>query len=153
MAFADMEKDACASLKMLYESGLDSPLASDGDGPAKLLPYLVDTLEEVVAGISPMAEDKARVLSSATLTRVSSHLYLRDPPTRLDELLEPVDGQRCTAAAAAVKGQVEALLKKFLTVEPASPIGGAADPATKANDPADGDAADGKVLTDNGAQR
>ena len=37
---------------------------------------------------------------------------LRDPSARLDELLEAVDEERCAAAAATVKGQVEARLKK-----------------------------------------
>ena len=60
-----------------------------------------------------MAEAEARVLSSAALTRVFSHLHLRDPTAHLDELLEPVDTEHCTAAAEAVKGQVEALLKRF----------------------------------------
>ena len=63
-----------------------------------------------------------------------------------------MEEERYAAAAAAVKGQVEALLKKFLAVEPAPPTGGAANPATNANDMADGDAADGKALPDDGAQ-
>nr|XP_020186204.1 uncharacterized protein LOC109771917 [Aegilops tauschii subsp. strangulata] len=61
-------------------------------------------LQEVVISIGPMAEAEARVLSSAALTCVFSHLHLRDPTTDLDELLEPVDGERCIAAAEAVKG-------------------------------------------------
>ena len=51
---------------------------------------MVDALEDVVSGIGPMAEGEARVLSSATLMRVFSHLHLRDPAALLDELLEPV---------------------------------------------------------------
>ena len=101
------------ALKALYEKGLEKPLTTDEDGPAQLLPYLVDALEEVVHGIGPIAEAEARVLSSAVLTRVFNHLHLRDPSARLDELLEPVADEHCTAAAAAVQGQVEALLKKF----------------------------------------
>nr|XP_045084596.1 uncharacterized protein LOC123494057 [Aegilops tauschii subsp. strangulata] len=41
------------------------------------------------------------------------HPHLRDPSACLDELLEPVADEHCTAAATAVQGQVEALLKKF----------------------------------------
>ena len=70
---------------------------------------MVDALEEVVSGIGPMVEEEARVLSSAALTRVFSHLYLHDPAACLDELLEPVDGEHYAAAAEAVKGQVEAM--------------------------------------------
>ena len=71
-----------------------------------MLPYLVDALEEVVRGIGPMAEAEARVLSLAVLTRILSQLHLCDPAAHLDELLEPVDEERCVAATTAVKGQV-----------------------------------------------
>ena len=94
-----------------------------------MLPYLVEALEEVVRGIGPMAEAEARVLSSAALARVFSHLHLRDPAARLDELLEPVADDHYTTAAAAVKGQVEALLKKFRGFASAPLSGDAADPA------------------------
>nr|XP_020197002.1 actin cytoskeleton-regulatory complex protein PAN1-like [Aegilops tauschii subsp. strangulata] len=104
-AFALLEKRSRVALKALYEKGLEKPLTTNEDGPAQLLPCLVAALEEVVSGIGPMAEAEARVLSIAALTRVFSHLHLRDPTARLDELLEPVDEERCAAAAAAVKGQ------------------------------------------------
>src|SRR4051812_7812111 len=76
VAFADMEKKARSSLKTLYESGLESPLAGAENGPAKLLPFLVCALEDVVLGLGPTAEAEARVLSSAALTRVFAHIYL-----------------------------------------------------------------------------
>ena len=113
VAFADMENKARASLKMLYASGLESPLAGAEDGPAKLLPFLVHALEDVTLGLGPTAEAEARVLSSAALTRVFTHIYLRDPSTDLDSLLEPVSGKGATAAAEAMKGRAEALLGKF----------------------------------------
>ena len=103
-AFALLEKRSREALKSLYEKGLEKPLATNEDGPAQLLPYLVEALEEVVSGIGPMAEEEARVLSSAALTRVFSHLHLRDPAARLDELLEPVADEHCAAATATVKG-------------------------------------------------
>ena len=43
-----------------------------------------------------MAEAEARVLSSATLTRVFAHIYLRDPSTDLDSLFEPMSGEGAT---------------------------------------------------------
>ena len=104
---------------------------------------MVDALEEVVSGIGPMVEEEARVLSSAALTRVFSHLNLRDPAARLDELLEPVDDERCAAAAAAVKGQVEALLKKFHAFALAPSTGGPTDPAAPAGGAGEGDATKG----------
>ena len=112
------------ALKTLYEKGLEKPLTTDEDGPAQLPPFLVEALEEVVSGIGPMAEEEARVLSSVALTRVFSHLHLRDPAARLDELLEPMDDKRYAAAAAAVKGQVEALMQKFRASGPAPLTGG-----------------------------
>ena len=119
VAFAKLEEKGHAALKTLYEGGLEKPLAGTEDGPAELLFFLVEALEEVVRGIDPTAEAEARVLSSVALTCVFSHLHLRDPAARLDELLEPVDDEHCAAAAAAVKSQVEALLEKFCAFAPA----------------------------------
>ena len=89
--------------------------------------------------IGPMAEEEAHVLSSAALTRVFSHLHLRDPTTRLDELLEPVPDEHYTAAAAAVKDQVEALLKKFRAFTSAPSTGGTTTPVAPAGGYDEGD--------------
>ena len=80
-----------------------------------------------MSGIGPMTEEETRVLSSAAQTRVFSHLHLRDPAARLDELLELVDEECCAAAAAAVKGQVDALLEKFDAFAPAPSTGDAGE--------------------------
>ena len=112
------------ALNPLYKKGLERPLTTNVDDPTQLLPYLVEALEEVVRGIDPMVEAEARVLSSAALTRVFSHLHLRDPAAYLDELLEPVVDEHCAAAVAAMKGQVEALLEKFDAFAPAPSTGG-----------------------------
>nr|XP_020171218.1 uncharacterized protein LOC109756794 [Aegilops tauschii subsp. strangulata] len=133
-------RKALQSLQSLYEKGLKELLATSNEGPAQLLPYLVDALEDVVSGIGPMAEGEARVLSSAALTRVLSNLHLRDPTARLDELLEAVDDKHCAAAAAAVKGQVEARLEKICAFAPAPSTGGATDPATPVGGAGEGDA-------------
>nr|XP_020195786.1 uncharacterized protein LOC109781608 [Aegilops tauschii subsp. strangulata] len=85
-AFALLKERSRVALKTLYEKDLEKPLTTDEDGPAQLLPYLVEALEEVVSGLGPMAEEEARVLSSAALTRVFSHLHLCDPTARLDEM-------------------------------------------------------------------
>ena len=127
VAFADMEEKARTSLKMLYDSGLESPLAGEEDGPAKLLPFPVRALQDVTLGLGPTAEAEARVLSSAALTRVFTHIYLRDPDIDLNSLLEPVSGERAAAAAEAVKGRAEALLGKFRAFN-TKPKQGAADP-------------------------
>ena len=105
VAFAKMEKRARAALKTLYKSGLEEPLAGAEDGPAKLLPFLVCALEDAADGLGPTAEAEARALSSAALTRVLSHVYLRDPNADLDSLLDPVRGDLAAAAAEAMKGR------------------------------------------------
>ena len=56
VAFAEMEEKARASLKTLYENGLESPLAGEEDGPAKLLPFLVCALNDVTLCLGPTAE-------------------------------------------------------------------------------------------------
>nr|XP_020172929.1 dynactin subunit 1-like [Aegilops tauschii subsp. strangulata] len=140
VAFALFEERSRTTLKALYKKGLEKVLTTDEDVPAQLLPYLVEALEEVVSGIGPMAEEEARVLSSAALTRVFSHPHLRDPTTRLDELLEPVNDEHCAAAAASVKGQVEALLKKFRAFARAPLTDGATNPAAPAGGAGEGDA-------------
>ena len=70
MAFAKLEKKARGILKTLYESGLEEPLAGAEDGPAKLIPFLVDALEDVADGLGPTVEAEARALSSAALTQI-----------------------------------------------------------------------------------
>ena len=127
VAFADMEEKARTSLKTLYDSGLESPLAGEEDGPAKLLPFLVRALQDVTLGLGPMAEAEACVLSSAALTRVFTHIYLRDPNVDLENLLEPASGKHTAAATEAVKGRAEALLGKFRAFS-TKPKQGAADP-------------------------
>lgn len=104
MAFAQLEERSRKALTMLYEGGLEKPLAGAKDGLAQLLRFWVKALEEVLTSVSPMAEVEARILSSVALTRVFSHVYLRDPGANLDELLEPVDDEHFAAAVEAMKG-------------------------------------------------
>ena len=59
MAFTEMEAKARSSLRTLYDSGLESPLAATKDGPAKLLPFLVRALEDIALGLGPTAEADA----------------------------------------------------------------------------------------------
>ena len=98
-----------------------------------------------------MVEGEARALSSSALTRVFSHLHLRDPDADLGVLLKPVDEERGTAAAEAVEGQVEALLKKFLAINPAPPADGAAGPVALADGTGGGNTVnEGALLAGNG---
>ena len=88
------------------------------EGPAGLLLKLIAALEGIVVGVGPMVEGEARALSISAAMCVFSHLYLRDPSFDLGPLLEPVDPELYAATAEAVKDQVEALLRKFLAVDP-----------------------------------
>ena len=136
--FKTLEERSRVALRALYEKGLVEPFATNDEGPTQLLPHLVEALEEVVGGIGPLVEGEARTLSSAALTRVFRHLHLHDPDANFDELLELVHDERCAPAAEAVKGQVEALLKKFCALDPAPSAGGAAEPATPAGGTGEG---------------
>ena len=151
-AFKSLEERSREALRELYEKGLEKPLVTDDDGPTQLLPQLVTRLEDVVNGIGPVVEGEARALSSSALTRVLNHLHLSDPTADLGVLLEPVDEGRCKDTAKAVKGQVKALLKKFIAIDSAPPADGATDPPTKADVMGDGDASDERALPDDGVQ-
>nr|XP_020197897.1 uncharacterized protein LOC109783714 [Aegilops tauschii subsp. strangulata] len=102
-AFDSLEKRSRKALQELYGRGLKEPLVSAEEGPAELLPQLVEALEGVANGVGTMVEGEARALSSSAMTRIFSHLHLRDPSTDLGALLEPVDEGRCAAAAEVVK--------------------------------------------------
>ena len=125
---------------------------TDDDGPSQPLPQPVTVLEDVADGIGPMVEGEARARSSSALTPILSHLRLRDPNTDHGVLVEPVDEGHREAISKAMKGQVEALLKKFLAIDSAPPASAAADPSTKANGAGDDDVADEKELPDDGVK-
>nr|XP_040258203.1 tol-Pal system protein TolA-like [Aegilops tauschii subsp. strangulata] len=67
---------------------------------------------------------KTKVLAEDRAAFVDLEESCVDPSARLDELLEPVADEHCTAAAAAMQGQVEALLKKFCGFDSAPSTGG-----------------------------
>ena len=49
-AFKLLEERSRKALRSLYEKGLEEPLATNNEGPAQLLLYLVEALEEVMSG-------------------------------------------------------------------------------------------------------
>ena len=71
-----------------------------------------------------MAEGEAHALFTSVATCIFSHLHPRDPSFDLGALLEPVEPKLHDAAAEAVKKQVEALLQKYLCVDPAATADG-----------------------------
>ena len=82
-------------------------------------------------------------MSSAALTRVLTHVYLRDPNVDLDSLLELVSGELAAAAAEAVKGRAEALLGKFWAFS-TRPKRSAASPTAPQGEPAPRNSTAGK---------
>ena len=74
-------------------------------------------------------------LPGAALTRVFTHIYLRDPNVDLDSLLEPLSGEHAAAAAEAMKGRAEALLTKFRAFR-TKPKRGDVGPAASQGEPA-----------------
>ena len=87
-------------------------------------------LEDAVDGFGSLGEGEARARCSSALTCVFSHLYLRDARFDFSSFLGPVDSESEDAAAAAVKGSMDAKLGKFLVVGPptgAEGMGGAPD--------------------------
>nr|XP_020167158.1 translation initiation factor IF-2-like [Aegilops tauschii subsp. strangulata] len=145
-AFNSLELRSRKALRELYGRGLKKLLVTAKEGPAELLPQLVTALEGVVNGVGPMVEGEARALSASAMTRVFSHLHLRDPSIDLGALLEPVDEEHCTAATEAVKDRVQTLLEKFLAVEPMPPADGVVDPTAAADGMGDSDVVDEGAL-------
>nr|XP_020195989.1 uncharacterized protein LOC109781799 [Aegilops tauschii subsp. strangulata] len=141
-AFDSLKKRSRKALQDLYGSGLKEPLVTSDEGTTELLLKLVTTLEGVVVGVGPMVEGEARTLCTSAMTRVFSHPHLGDPSFDFSALLEPVDPERYTTAAEAVKDQVQALLRKFLVVDPATTADGAVDPMTTADGKGDDDVID-----------
>nr|XP_020170310.1 neuromodulin-like [Aegilops tauschii subsp. strangulata] len=149
---AELEQRPRKALQDLYGRGLKEPLVTAEEGPAELLPQLVTALEGVVLGADPMVEGEARALSASAMMRVFSHLHLRDPNFDFGALLQPVDLEHCTAAAEAMKDQVESLLRKFLAIDPAPMADGAADPPAATDGTCDGDVVDdGALLAGDGS--
>ena len=108
----------------LYGSGYEKPLATLEKGPTGLLLKLVEALEGIVVGVGPMVEREAPALSSSAVTRIFSHLYLRDPSFDLGALLEPMNPELQDSIAEAMKDQVEALLQKFPAIDPVTAADG-----------------------------
>jgi hypothetical protein len=119
-AFASLEGRLRASLRSLYGSGHEEPLAIPEEGPAGLLPRLATVLEEVATELPVLVDAEARAFAASVVTYIYHHLLLRDPNFDLSALLKPAASKLQDADAKAVKEQVEALLQQFRAVDPAA---------------------------------
>ena len=131
-----MERSTLASIEARFHKAQrslfgDDPLKKAAvvprESPAALLPEVVAVLEDPVNGFGSLVEGEARLLSSLALMCVFSHLYRRDASFDFAAILKPVDSNSRSAAAAAMKSSVDALLSKFLVVGPPAGAEGTGD--------------------------
>ncbi|KAI4995829.1 hypothetical protein ZWY2020_037917 [Hordeum vulgare] len=83
---------------------------------------LAVVLEDAVVQVDKILDNKCRDLFFEAATRVFSHLLLREPGFDFYSVILPVPTVVRHTAAEAVKGPVEALVKRFAHVAaPSSP--------------------------------
>ena len=85
------------------------------------------------------------------LTRILSHVYLRNPDANLDDLLEPVDAECSAAAAKTVKGRAEALMAKFRASATTPKAGDAGSAASRGGANKRSSATEAGLLANDGA--
>ena len=92
------------------------------DGFAGLSSKLAVALEGAATEVDSILEEECRSLFSAAVTRVFGHLYLQDPGFDFITVIRSIAPESRVAAEGAMKGHVDALLKKFLCVpDPEAP--------------------------------
>ncbi|KAI5013399.1 hypothetical protein ZWY2020_034511 [Hordeum vulgare] len=130
--FPDVELKIRMALCSLYRDGFNKPLATRDGGFAALATELAVALEDADLKVD---------LFFAAVTCVFSHLHLREPGFDLGSaiLAVPVKARDC--AAEAVKGPVEALVKRFAGLQllrlrmPLKPTTGKTTPLTSTTSP------------------
>ncbi|KAE8817007.1 hypothetical protein D1007_05200 [Hordeum vulgare] len=134
--FRDVELGLRNALRSLCRDEFDEPLTTPEDGFASLVKGLVATLEAAVTQMDKILDSERRDLFFTAATRVFSHLRLCDPGFDLSFMIVPVPAEARDRAAEAVKGPVEALVKRFARVAP--PL----SPGTAGADDGEDDASD-----------
>ncbi|KAE8787511.1 hypothetical protein D1007_38508 [Hordeum vulgare] len=134
--FPDVELGLHKALRSLCQDGFDDPLATPEEGFAVLAKGLVATLEAVVTQMDKILDSECRDLFFAAVTRVFSHLHIRDPGFDLSSMTVLVPAEARDHAAEAVKGLVEALVRRFARVAPSF------SPGTTGGDDGEDDASD-----------
>ncbi|KAE8780646.1 hypothetical protein D1007_46191 [Hordeum vulgare] len=70
-------------------------------------------LENTVVQVDKILDTECRDLFFTAATRVFIHLHLREPGFDLGSVILPVPTEACQSDAEALKGPVEALVKRF----------------------------------------
>ncbi|KAE8806113.1 hypothetical protein D1007_17715 [Hordeum vulgare] len=97
-------------------------------GFAMLASELAVALEDTVIQVEKILESECWDLFSEAAIRVFNHLHLREPEFYFDSVILPVPSKARDSAKEAVKGPVEALVKRFTRVAgPPSPDAAEAD--------------------------
>ncbi|KAE8812629.1 hypothetical protein D1007_10328 [Hordeum vulgare] len=96
--------------------GFDEPLATPEGGFAPLAADLAVALEYVVNEVDKMLDSECRDLFSEATARVFSHLHPREPGFDFGSVILSVPTKANESTAEAVKGPVEALVKRFACV-------------------------------------
>ncbi|KAI4992547.1 hypothetical protein ZWY2020_057602 [Hordeum vulgare] len=137
-------------LHSLCWDGFDEPLATPDDGFTALAKGLVVALEVAIVQVDKILESGCRDLFFTAATSVFSHVHLREPVFDFSSMILPVPANAHDRAAEAVKGPVEALVRRYSCVAaPSSPGAAEADDgeddACDVNDqpPAEGPSGDG----------
>ncbi|KAE8810943.1 Far1 [Hordeum vulgare] len=116
--FPDIELGLRKALRSLCRDEFDEPMATPEDGFATLAKGLIAALEAAVMQMDKILDSQCRDLFFAAATRVFSHLHLRDLGFDLTSVIVPVPAEARDCAAEAVKGPVEALVRRFVRVVP-----------------------------------
>ncbi|KAI5001184.1 hypothetical protein ZWY2020_011143 [Hordeum vulgare] len=126
--FPDIELRFRTTLRSLCQDGFDEPLATPEDSFTALAKGLVVALEVVIVQVDKILDSKCRDLFFTATNRVFSHLHLCEPRFDLSSVILPVPAEAVDRAAEAVKGPVEALVRRFARVTaPSSPGAAEAD--------------------------
>ncbi|KAE8771014.1 hypothetical protein D1007_57165 [Hordeum vulgare] len=110
------------ALRSLCRGRFGEPLATPESGFAALAVELTVVLENAIIQVDKILDNVCHDLFFEAATHVFSHLHLREPGFDFGSVILPVHTEARHSAAEAVKGPVEALLKRFARVAaPSSP--------------------------------
>ncbi|KAI4996077.1 hypothetical protein ZWY2020_041175 [Hordeum vulgare] len=148
--FPDVELELRTVLRSLCWDGFSEPMGITEDGFAALTKELVAELEGAIVQVDKILDSECRDLFFAAATRVFTHLHLCEPGFDLGSVILPVPTEARDRAAEAVKGPMEALVRRFARVAaPSSPgaaeVDDGEDDASDINDqpPAEGATGEG----------
>ncbi|KAE8769371.1 hypothetical protein D1007_59069 [Hordeum vulgare] len=92
---------------------LESPIVSQDAGYAEFSSEIMKELEGTAKKVDYILEEECRDLLSLAVTRMSSHLLLRDPHFKFEEVMGTVPEESRDDLAVVVEVHVHTLLKKF----------------------------------------